>query len=316
MIQTHHRGPRMSRLPPLYALRAFESASRQLSFTRAAQELNITQSAVSRHIKTLEQDLGCLLFERRGPSLKLTPTGLILAKDLSSAFADMQGVCDLVRSGRGCLRLKAPSTLTMRWLMAAIEAYRVATGENRVQLTSVWMDIDFVDFRSEPYDCAVILADGEFTSDCASVRLFDEWLVPVCAPRYQRACGGEDPIFGGDGLLHASHDCRDWRLWLDRIGRLAEVNWHAGKRFETLDAGISAAVQGFGVAIGDLSLVQAQIASGQLVFANRTVVRSGLSYYLVWPRRSEAHEVLAGLRDHLGAVAPVLPRPEGLTFIE
>lgn len=81
----------MSRLPPLYALRAFESASRQLSFTRAAQELNITQSAVSRHIKTLEQDLGCLLFERRGPSLKLTPTGLILAKDLTSAFADIAG---------------------------------------------------------------------------------------------------------------------------------------------------------------------------------------------------------------------------------
>lgn len=306
----------MSRLPPLYALRAFESASRQLSFTRAAKELNITQSAISRHIKTLEQDLGCLLFERKGPNLKLTPTGLILAKDLSSAFADMQGVCDLVRSGRGCLRLKAPSTLTMRWLMGAIEAHRVATGENRVQLTSVWMDIDFVDFRAEPYDCAVLLADGEFPGDCDCVRLFDEWLVPVCAPRYQSALDGKDPIFSGDGLLHASQDCRDWRLWLDRIGRLAEVNWHAGKRFETLDAGISAAVQGYGVAIGDLSLVQEQIASGQLVFANRAVVRSGLSYYLVWPRRSEAHDALAGLREHLRAVAPALPVQQGLTFIE
>lgn len=177
------------------------------------------------------------------------------------------------------------------------------------------MDVDFVDFRLEPYDCAVLLADGEFPRDCECIRLFDEWLVPVCAPRYQYACGGEDPIFSGDGLLHASQDCRDWRLWLDRIGRLGEVNWHVGKRFETLDAGISAAVQGYGVAIGDLSLVQEQIANGQLVFANRAVVRSGLSYYLVWPRRSEAHEVLAGLRDHLRAVAPVQPRLEGLIFM-
>lgn len=306
----------MARLPPLYALRAFESAARQLSLTRAAEELNITQSAVSRHVKTLERDLDCLLFERRGPSLKLTPIGLTLAKDLSSAFAELQAVCDLVRSGRGGLRLKAPSTLTMRWLMGSIERFRVLTGENRVQLTSVWMDIDVVDFRSEPYDCAVLLTHGECPVDCLSVRLFDEWLVPVCAPRYQAACGSEDLIFAGASLLHASHDCRDWRLWLDRIGRLPEVNWRAGKRFETLEAGISAAVQGYGVAIGDLSLVQDQIAGGELVFANRAVVRSGLSYHLVWPRRSDAHEALPGLRDYLRHAAPVVPRLEGLTFID
>ncbi|MDQ7913027.1 LysR substrate-binding domain-containing protein [Pseudomonas sp. 102515] len=206
--------------------------------------------------------------------------------------------------------------MTMRWLMAAVEQYRVTSGENRVQLTSVWMDVDFVDFRSEPYDCAVLLANGEFPVDCEYVRLFDEWLVPVCAPRYRGAREGEDPIFCGDSLLHASQDCRDWRLWLDRIGRLSEVNWHPGKRFETLDAGISAAVQGYGVAIGDLSLVHDLVATGQLVFANRAVVRSGLSYYLVWPKRSDAHDALAGLRDHLRAVAPVLPALEGLTFID
>ena len=306
----------MSRLPPLYALRAFESAARQLSFTRAAQELNITQSAISRHIKTLEQDLGCLLFERKGPSVKLTPTGSILAKDLSSAFADLQGVCDLVRAGRGSLRLKAPSTLTMRWLMAAMEQYRVVSGENRVQLTSVWMDVDFVDFRAEPYDCAVLLADGDFPADCQSVRLFDEWLVPVCAPRYAQAAGERSPLCAGTDLLHASHDCRDWRLWLEKVGRLGEVNWQTGKRFETLNAGISAAVEGFGVAIGDLSLVQELVASGQLALPERTVVRSGMSYYLVWPRRSETHGALAGLAAYLGSAAPRLPALSGLTFID
>ncbi|MFZ3183350.1 MAG: LysR family transcriptional regulator, partial [Pseudomonas sp.] len=107
----------MSRLAPLYALRAFEAAARHLSYTRAAQELAITQSAVSRHVRTLENDFGCRLFERAGRGLRLTESGRLLLPGLQQGFSALQAACASLRSDEGALRMKAPSTLTMRWLL-------------------------------------------------------------------------------------------------------------------------------------------------------------------------------------------------------
>ena len=108
----------MSRLPPLYALRAFEAAARHLSYTRAAEELALTQSAVSRHIRTLEADFGCRLFEREGRGLRLTESGRLLLPGLRDGFGALERACASLRSEEGALRLKAPSTLTVRWLLA------------------------------------------------------------------------------------------------------------------------------------------------------------------------------------------------------
>ena len=116
------------RLPPLYALRAFEAAARHLSYTRAAAELAITQSAVSRHIRTLEADFGCRLFEREGRGLRLTEPGRLLLPGLQQGFAALEGACASLRSEEGVLRLKAPSTLTMRWLLARLSRLLAATG--------------------------------------------------------------------------------------------------------------------------------------------------------------------------------------------
>jgi len=102
-------------MPPLYALRAFEVAARLGSFTQAAQSLFITQSAVSRHVKTLEEHLDCQLFERHGSRLVLTDAGRLLAQELKIGFRTIENACVAVTRQRGALRLKAPSTLTMRW---------------------------------------------------------------------------------------------------------------------------------------------------------------------------------------------------------
>jgi LysR family glycine cleavage system transcriptional activator len=108
-----------ARLPPLYALRAFEAAARHASFTRAAQELAITQSAVSRHVRTLEEHFACRLFERRGRSLQLTEAARMLLPGLRDGFEALERACNTLRVDDTVLRLKAPSTLTMRWLLAA-----------------------------------------------------------------------------------------------------------------------------------------------------------------------------------------------------
>ncbi len=294
------------RLPPLYALRAFEAAARLGSFTLAAQSLCITQSAVSRHVRNLEESLGCALFERRGSKLALTFAGRILALELERGFNVIEDACAAASSQRGALRLKAPSTITMRWLLHVLESFQADDQRNRVELTSTWMDKDSVDFRTEPFDCAVLLGTGEFPPEWCSVRLFDEWLVPVCSPAIHADRDWCIQDLGSVELIHPSRDRRDWRRWLERQNAANSISWRAdGKLFDTLELGISAAAQGHGVSIGDLALVDAQLRAGSLVMPIRTAVRSGDSYYLVWPERSKEHTLLKPMKDFLLANLPI-----------
>lgn len=169
----------MSRqLPPLYALRAFEAAARLSSFTRAGEELSITQSAVSRHIRTLEEHFACRLFVRSGRSLQLTEAARVLLPGVREGFAALERACDTLRGEDDILRMKAPSTLTMRWLLARLSRFRHLQPGNEVQLTSAWMDVDHVDFNQEPFDCAVLLSDGVFPPEWEVRRLFPELLIP------------------------------------------------------------------------------------------------------------------------------------------
>ncbi|NHC10986.1 LysR family transcriptional regulator [Stutzerimonas stutzeri] len=298
------RCPVTIRLPPLYALRAFEVAARFGSFTEAAQSLCITQSAISRHVKTLEQQLGCQLFERRGSRLALTDTGRRLAQELKVGFGTIENACIAVTRQRGALRLKAPSTLTMRWLLNTLEAFQLAYPQQRVQLTSAWMDLDAVDFSSEPFDCAILLGDAALAADGHCLKLFDEWLVPVCAPTLLGNQPWDAARLAAAELIHPSRDRRDWRRWLARVGLADAVPWQQGKLFDTLELGISAAAQGHGVSIGDLALVGAELARGTLALPFDAAVRSGDSYYLVWPAHGAAHPVLAQMKDYLLAHLP------------
>ena len=102
-------------LPPLYALRAFEVAARLNSFSKAAETLNITPGAVSRHVRTLELWFDCELFRRHGPRVEISATGQVLAAQLGEGFHSLELACDAFARRRRELRLKAPSTLTLRW---------------------------------------------------------------------------------------------------------------------------------------------------------------------------------------------------------
>lgn len=287
------------RMPPLYALRAFEVAARFGSFTQAAESLCITQSAVSRHVKTLEENLGCQLFERRGSRLALTDTGRLLAQELKVGFRTLENACIAVNRQQDALRLKAPSTLTMRWLLGALEDFQLTHPQNRVQLTSAWMDLDAVDFHNEPFDCAILLGHGGFPADWKRVKLFDEWLVPVCSPEVHGNKGWTAAQLASAELIHPSRDCRDWRRWLQRVGLIDAVAWQQGKLFDTLELGISAAAQGHGVSIGDLALVAAELHKGSLMLPFDTAVRSGDSYYLVWPAAGETPITLTHMKNYL-----------------
>ncbi|WP_300652528.1 LysR substrate-binding domain-containing protein [Pseudomonas sp.] len=298
------------RLAPLYALRAFEAAARHSSFTRAAEELAITQSAVSRHVRTLEEHFACRLFERRGRSLQLTEPARMLLPGLREGFDALERACTSLRADDAILRLKAPSTLTMRWLLARLSRFRLQNRDIEVQLTSAWMDVDKVDFLHEPFDCAVLLSNGGFTEEWGSVLLFDEWLIPVCAPEAAADGPWDLARLQGAELLHPTPDRRDWRQWLQAMGLAEQVPLKGGQVFDTLELGMVAAARGYGVSIGDLVMVAEDVAQGRLDLPWPCAVPSGCSYYLVWPKARRGQERYLRLRDYLVAEVAAMQLPQ------
>ncbi|TBV08038.1 LysR substrate-binding domain-containing protein [Stutzerimonas kirkiae] len=293
-------------LPPLYALRAFEAAARHGSFTAAAHSLCLTQSAISRHVKTLERHFERPLFIRHGARLELTLAGHHLAQELERGFSLIEAACAATLQQRGSLRLKAPSTLSMRWLLPVLGRFHAENQGKRVQLSSVWMDEDHVDFRNEPFDCALLLSDGNFPAGWQAQELFKEWLVPVCTPAFRAEGEWNLERLLASELIHSSPDRRDWIRWLQRQGITDPHRCHTGPLFDTLELGINAAAQGHGISIGDLSLVARELDNGQLVMPLANAVGTGDSYYFVWPEQQDRHPVRAALGRCL---RENLPRP-------
>ncbi|WP_437614800.1 LysR substrate-binding domain-containing protein [Erwinia sp. V71] len=301
----------MKRLPPLYALRAFEQAARYNSFTLAAEALSITPGAVSRHIKTLEADFACQLFVRKGTRVEITTAGERLALQLREGFRTIESACDAFQRHGGDLRLKAASTLTMRWLLDVLQRFHEENSSLRAQLTSVWMDIDQVDFQREPYDCAILLGNGHFGAGTQSALLFSEWLIPLCAPAL--ASQAQTRLDQCE-LIHPSADRRDWRRWLKRSGYTPQLDIQRGKVFDSLEQGNMAAISGHGVSVGDLLLSQAAIRQGLLATPFPQAVSTGDGYYLVWPENSQRQRTIGLLHRFLLEYLPQNTLP-GIAFL-
>lgn len=300
----------MSRhLPPLYALRAFEAAARHSSFTRAAEELSITQSAVSRHIRTLEEHFACRLFRSSGRNLQLTEAARELLPGVREGFSALERACSALMAEESILRMKAPSTLTMRWLLARLSRFRHLQVGNEVQLTSAWMDIDSVDFTQEPFDCAVLLSHGHFPPEWEATYLFPELLIPVGAPTLLDDAPWDAERLASAELLHPTPDRRDWRRWLERMGLSDRVSLKGGQVFDTLELGMIAAARGYGVSMGDLLMVAEDVAQGRLSLPWRTAVVSGENYYLVWPKTRPGGERLRRLSDFLQSEVQAMELP-------
>ena len=289
-------------MPPLYALRAFETAARLGSFSKAAAALHVTPGAVSRHVSTLEAWFECQLFFRHGPKVTVTDAGQQLAKALEESFSAIDRACQTLRRQAGKLRLKAPSTLTMRWLLDVLQQFRQQHQRPEVEMSSLWMDRDCVDFAQEPFDCAILLGDGNFGDDNVCSLLFAEWLIPLCAPGMQQKALQD---LATCTLIHPSTDRRDWRRWLQYCGQQQQQpNISQGLVFDTLEQGTMAAMSGHGVSIGDLLLNLPAIRAGLLALPFSTAVATGEGYYMVWPKNTLNSQPIALLHDFLHQHVP------------
>ena len=269
----------MRRLPPLNALQIFETVARYGSFTRAADHLCLTQGAVSRQVLALEDYYRLPLFKRAPKGLTLTAEGEQLLPAVREGFARIEEASVRLTRQRTELALKVP-TCVMRWMLPLIMRFQTGHPDLQVQITTTWHHE--VDFQAEPFDAAIIYGSSP-GADVHAVPLFDEYLTPVCTPELARAHPLTQPDdLAQHTLLHPTRDHVDWRLWLTRAGA-TEVDANAGPTFQSLDLATSAAMQGFGVSIGDRTLVAEDIAANRLVTPFDLAVETGHRYYFVYP---------------------------------
>ncbi|MCK3832052.1 LysR substrate-binding domain-containing protein [Pseudomonas fluorescens] len=287
----------MKRLPPLPALHTFWVTAQCCNFTRAAEQLHITQGAVSRQIAGLERHLGYGLFVRQARGLSLTEEGREWALRVQQVFGVIGEAVEQIGSRREVLQLKA-STCVMRWLLPRVLRWQRERPDVPVELTTTVAYT--VDFRREPFDAAVIYAPIAEQSEQAR-HLFDEQLTPVCAPALLDNLHTPADL-QHQVLLHPTRDQRDWALWLKAAGtRLSSLS--QGHHFETLDLAMTVAAQGSGVAIGDRALIGEDLKAGRLVMPFELRVPTGMGYFLVYPPQTVPSAGLLALMDWLTSQA-------------
>lgn len=266
-------------LPPLSALRTFDTAARHLSFTKAAEELCVTQSAVSRQVRLLEEFLNLKLFERRHRTLVLTVEGERYQRDIAGIFSQMDLATRRLRRDRKgeVLKIQTYTTFTMRWLIPRLGRFQEQYPEIEVQLTA---SLKPVDFSSSDIHGAVRAGHGEW--HVRADKLCDTYLVPVCSPSFaETVLSDETPKTLEDKtLLHSLGRPNDWYVWFNGAG-MAYGDLDSGHRFESSSMSYQAAQKGLGVAIGQRFLVEDDLRSGLLVTPIEKHVFSNETYYFL-----------------------------------
>ncbi len=266
------------RLLPLNPLRAFESAARNRSFTRAAAELGVTQGAVSRHVRALEERLGFPLFERTAGGLELRPGSRAFATAVSEAFGRIVAATEslVATNAHAVLVVRGYTTFLTRWLIPRLPGFQELHPDIDVRLVSGSTPVDF---DHDPVDVAVRYGRGQWRG-CRADLLFCDELMPVCRPGYLQASGAtaDDP-FGVATLLHHNLRPSDWTDWLTQSG-MATPRARA-RHFEDLGIIYESARASLGIAMGQRAYVAEDLRVGALEAPFAYTLRRSLGYYLV-----------------------------------
>ncbi|MFQ5785877.1 MAG: transcriptional regulator GcvA [Alphaproteobacteria bacterium] len=287
------------RLPPLNALRAFEAAARHLSFTRAAQELNVTQAAISHQVKALEDRLGVLLFRRINRALLLTDAGQAYLPPVRDAFDRLAEATARLHAqdSRGALTVSVLPSIATKWLVPRLGRFREAQPDIDVRIAP---SLHLTDFAREDVDVALRYGRGVWPGLRAD-RLMTEDIFPICSPKL---LDGPHPLRAPADLRHYTllHDegHGDWRVWLLAAG-IDDIDPTRGTVFTDSGMLVQAAVEGQGVALGRSALAADDLAAGRLVRPFDVSLPAEFAYYLVCPEASAGRPKIAAFRDWLMA---------------
>ncbi|HMR29561.1 MAG TPA: transcriptional regulator GcvA [Geminicoccaceae bacterium] len=265
------------RLPSLGGLRAFEAAGRHLSFTRAADELHVTQAAISHQIRELEEELGLKLFVRLNQALRLSEAGELLLPHVRDGFGQLRRGVDRLREigNAGVLKLTAPPSFAGAWLVPRLHRFQARHPEIEVHLLA---GIRMLDYAREGVDVGIRYGRGNWPGLHVE-RLLSDDLFPVCSPAL--AAGLKSPgDLAGLQLLHIENFPDDWRRWLQAAGA-GDVDPERGSWFDSVRNAYDAAASGMGVALGRPTLMGDLLATGRLVRPFDVELPAEVGYYLV-----------------------------------
>jgi LysR family glycine cleavage system transcriptional activator len=275
-------GP-MKSLPPLNPLHVFAVVARCGSFTKAAEELRVTQSAVSRQIATLESYLGTRLFRRQQRGIALSAVGSDYANRIEGIFDAISAATTAVVEGAKSkpVRLRVYTTFASKWLIPRLPLFHREHPHIQVRLSTA---VAPVDFARDNVDLAIQVGHGKWPG-MTTVRLFGDVLQPICSPNLLRQ--GVAAVDIGSlnqlPLLHSHYRRDDWPDWLAGVGR-SDINVDSGTSFTSSILTYQAAEQGMGIAIGQINLLEQEFAAGTLIRLFDRPIERDQAYYVVWPR--------------------------------
>jgi len=292
----------LRRLPSLDFLRGFEAAGRRLSFTQAAEELFVTQSALSRQIKSLEDALGVALFERRHRALALTPAGAAFHRDVTAALGALAAATDSVRGVTRAPGVAVSTTVSFAslWIIPRLPRFRARHPDVEVYVSA---DDRMVDLSRGDVDLAVRYLP-ESAAPEGSIRLFGERMMPVVSPTLLRR--GAAPLAKPTDLAHhvllhlddpeGRMPWLNWPSWLNSNGA-PELKPAGSLRFTMYDQVVQAAVSGQGIALGRIPMIAEHLRDGRLVSPFPKRYDSARGYFvLVAPGAGERPDVAAFVR--------------------
>ena len=298
-------------LPPLDLLRGFECAARHLSFTRAAEELFLTQSAVSRQIQSLEEFLGVELFERRHKALALTDAGQAYFRSVAAALGDVREATRKLRESRSGHVLTVTTTVSFAsaWLVPRLARFRKGNPQTDVRIAATH---NVVDLEREGVDLAIRDLPLDRVPPGA-VHLVSEHLAPVCHPSYvKEAKAAKKPLARPEDLRHHAllnfHDPTgrwpwlSWAAWFESR-KIEELEPESTLSFDQYDQVVQAAVHGQGIALGRMTIADQYIKEKRLVTLFGQVQKVGRAFHAVYSReaagRTEARQFVEWMQKEL-----------------
>ncbi|WP_286829665.1 MULTISPECIES: LysR substrate-binding domain-containing protein [Kordiimonas] len=279
----------MNRLPPLKAMQAFEATARHLSFSRAADELCVTQSAVSHQVRALEEFLGKKLLTRSGKHVSLTYEGDTFYSVLGDCFKRMASVTDhLVGKDRTTLKLMAQTSLASEWLVPRLHEFNALFPEIDTRLDTFVMATTF-----EASDYDILVGAWPAPEGFVSQKLRDDSWYPVCAPDLYEQLNKADPASLLKYPLYSTEEGADWTLWMQHQGIRTPAAPDI-RHFNLALLSTRAAVAGHGIALSN------DFVAGSLMAEGKLVPLRELGYSLPWGQYYLHHRTSSHNADQIG----------------
>ena len=294
----------MRKIPPLNAVRAFETACRHMQFQAAAEELGVTPSALSYQIRQLEDYLGIKLFRRLNRSVELTREGRKVAPDIAEAFDRLEQAFGLLNdnSDDRILTISTGPAFSAKWLAPRLHSYLEQNSEIDFRLSA---NLALTDFDREDVDAVIRFGAGDYPGLYVE-SLFDEISIPLLSPALLQSLDGpaDESLFEKIPLIHDESlkflGMSLWSTWLTAVGYTG-IDAERGMHFNHADHCIEAAVDGAGIVMARIGFAYREIRAGRLVAPFREAISAKGGFYFCCPHQAlekpKVLNFLAWLRD-------------------